>query len=161
MPRELLYGCIHHELKHVLPVAGNRLLFAFVRHPLDWWRSYWCYRIMTGWVDHEIDRTCQSNDFQAFMWRVVEQLPGWCSSMYWRFVGPPHRPIHFIGQFERLADDLANALRLAGEDFDERVIYSTPAQNRGDYSKWPAQYSASLRTAVMRAEREAIDRFGY
>jgi hypothetical protein len=155
------YFRAHHPLDRVRAVAGNRFLFGFVRDPLDWWRSFWGYRMRHGWGRHPVDHSCRADEFDLFMRNVAERLPGWCSSMYRQFVGPRHQPIHFVGLFENLANDLIEALRLAGERFDEHALRSTPPENVNNYSRWPAEYTPSLYQAIRFAEQEAIDRFDY
>ena len=155
------YYRIHHPLDRVRTIAGNRFLFAFVRDPLDWWRSFWGHRMRFGWGNHPVDNACRANDFNEFMANVVDRPPGWCSAMYRQFVGPRHQPIHFVGRFENLANDLLEALHLAGERFDERAVRSTPPENVNDYSRLAAEYSPSMLEAVRNSEREAIERFDY
>lgn len=152
---------VHHPLDRNRTIAGNRFLFAFVRDPADWWRSFWGFRMRHGWGHHPVDDSCRADRFAEFMANVVQRLPGWCGSMYGQFVGPRHRPIHFVGRFENLVNDLIEALRLAGERFDEHAIRGTPPQNVNDYARWPAEYTPPLYEAVRCAEREAIDRFDY
>jgi hypothetical protein len=151
----------HHELAHVCRYLEGRMVIAFVRDPLDWWRSYWAYRQHSGWYVHPIDVQCKSTDFQEFMTNVVRTIPEWCSAMYERFVGPPECPIEFIGRYENLAEDLVLGLQLAGESFDEEALRATPPVNVNDYSCWPAEYTPELRQAVTEAEHAAIARFGY
>jgi hypothetical protein len=134
---------------------------AFVRHPLDWWRSFWSHRMREGWLfpDHEIDSRAQSPDFDAFIALVVERLPGLLGEMYSRFVGPPGQPIEFIGHYERLVDDLCLGLRLAGESFDEAVLRAHPPRNVGDYVRFPARYDRALARELADAEAGVIERF--
>jgi hypothetical protein len=134
---------------------------AFVRHPLDWWRSFWAHRMREGWLfpDHEIDSRASSEDFDEFIAMVVERLPGFLEVLFSRFIGPAAQPIDFIGRYERLSDDLALALRLAGEPFDEAALRSYPPRNVGDYERWGRHYDPDLALALALAERRTIDRF--
>jgi hypothetical protein len=53
-----------------LRVHGRRFSFiaCFVRSPVDWYRSYWAYRMDRGWhPEVELDRVCQSESFDAFV----------------------------------------------------------------------------------------------
>lgn len=135
--------------------------FAFVRHPLDWWRSFWGHRMREGWIypEHEIDSRAASEDFDDFIDQVVRNLPGWLGEFYERYVGPPAQPISFIGRFESLADDLEQALALAGVDYDTDALRRSPRRNEGDYETFPAEYRPDLRRRLERAERHAIKRF--
>jgi hypothetical protein len=144
-------------------VAARESLFtfAFVRDPLDWWRSFWAHRMREGWLfpDHEIDSRASSTDFTEFVGMVIERLPGFLGNFYERFVGPPERPIDFIGRFERLADDLVLALRRAGEPFDEQALRSCPPANVGEYATVDAGYRPDLARALQAAEQRTIERF--
>jgi hypothetical protein len=90
---------------------------------------------------------------------VVEHLPGFLDVLFARFIGPASAPIDFIGRYERLSDDLALALRLAGEPFDEETLRSYPPQNVGDYERWGRRYDSDLALALALAEQRTIDRF--
>jgi len=144
-------------------IAPDADLFsvAFVRHPLSWWRSFWAHRMREGWLfpDHEIDSRASSDDFDEFISMVIERLPGFLGVLFERFIGPPERPISFIGRYEHLTDDLARAVRLAGEPFDEARLRSTLPENVGDYQRFPACYDPVLAQALAEAEHRTIDRF--
>jgi hypothetical protein len=138
--------------------------FAFVREPTDWWRSFWAYRMRTGWdAQHEIDSVCRSDHFGVFIEQVVARLPGYISRMYERFVGMPRHEIEYVGRFENLAEDLIWALRRAGETFDDTAIrhYVATKVNASDYSRLTAVFPPGLRHALQDAEKQAIQRFGY
>jgi hypothetical protein len=133
---------------------------AFVRQPLSWWRSYWAHRMETGWVaEHSIDCFAASDRFDEFMRAVIDRAPGFAGALFERFVGPPSRPIQFVGYYEQLLSDLERALRYAGARFDAQALRADPPLNRSDYVSYPAFYSRALAQDVARAERAAIERF--
>jgi hypothetical protein len=150
-----------HALLGDVPEYGHRFRFAFVRHPLDWWRSYWGHRMREGtwWEEIEIDRVAGHDDFGEFIRRVTRHLPGYLSSIYEQFVGTPADEIDFVGRYEHLADDLCIALRLAGETFNEAALRSAAPANVNDYARFPAFYEPDLAFALARSERRAIERF--
>jgi hypothetical protein len=89
-------------------------------------------------------------------------MPGFLTNEYYvPMVGPREQEIDFVGRYENLADDLVTALRLAGEDFNERELRSTPPVNRGDYGRFAAEYDRDLLLALISAEEESFVRFGY
>jgi hypothetical protein len=57
-----------HATRRESSAYGDRFTFAFVRHPLEYWRSYWAYRMREGWnpashIDAQTatsDSTCSS-----------------------------------------------------------------------------------------------------
>jgi len=138
----------------------DRFVFAFVRHPLALYRSYWRFKIGRAWdVRNPFDMDCAADTFPAFVENVVSKYPAWCSSMFEDYVGPPERPIDFIGHFESLADDLVRALRSAGESFDESALRTTPPVNASH--SYDAVWTPALVDAVVKSEERALQRFGY
>jgi hypothetical protein len=138
----------------------DRFTFAFVRHPLDFWLSYWNYRVRTGWEhDHGIDRVAASSDFGEFIDAVIERAPGAASALYEQYVGRPEEEICFVGRTELLAEDLCMALRLSGERFDESQLRSLPAVNRSDFVRHPGLYTRDAAERLAAAEDAAIERF--
>lgn len=139
---------------------ADRFTIAFVRHPLDWWRSLWAYRMRDGWdPQRRIDSVACSSDFNTFVEQVVEHLPAHLETLFARYIGPPSRPIEFIGRFESLADDLVQGLRAAGDEFDERALRSLPPDNVNDYGRFPALYRPDVAARLAESERAVIDRF--
>ncbi len=139
---------------------AERFTIAFVRHPLDWWRSLWAYRMRTGWdPERRVDSLAFSEDFNTFVERVVQHLPGHLEATFARYIGPPSRPISFIGRYEALVDDLARALREAGEEFDEQALRSHPPDNVNDYERFPALYRPDVAARLADSEHAVIERF--
>jgi len=139
---------------------GDRYTFAFVRHPLDWWRSFWAFRMRTGWQrDHPIDSRVCSPDFDTFIRQVLEHFEGHLTERFSWYIGPPEAPISFIGRFESLADDLVRALTAAGERFDEASLRAHPATNVNNYDRFPAAYDPELARRLARSEHVLIERF--
>lgn len=152
----VLEGNTHNRMKDVS--TQGRFTFAFVRHPLDWYVSYWSYRMLAGiWRRGMLD-ACMADDFGRFMRNVLRRFPGYLSGFYEEHLGPPPGMLHFVGRTENLAADLVRALRLAGENFDEEQLLATPRQN---ISTIRPVYTPELREHVLRAEEKAMVRFGY
>ena len=136
----------------------GRFTFAFVRHPLDWYVSFWSYRMRTGWKDEDCLDPYMSKDFEEFMHGVLRNLPGQLSRRFEKYVGPPPGVLDFVGRQENLAEDLIRAVRSAGEEFDEGKILGTPPVN---VSVNRPGYSSDLLRAVLESEYPAMVRFGY
>jgi hypothetical protein len=138
----------------------GRFAVAFVRHPLDWWRSYWGHRMRTGWrADNGIDLATRSEDFDDFIGRVLEHCLGYVDELVERFVGAPEAKVDFVGRFESLEDDLCMALRLGDEPFSEQALRAYPRQNASEYERFPASYRPELAERLADAERRTIERF--
>lgn len=140
----------------------GKFRFAFVRNPLALYRSYWQFKMTTGWDPHnELDLRCRADDFETFVRAVLAAYPGIYARTLVEFVGPPEAPIEFVGRYECLVEDLVKALTLAGESFDAGAIRTLPPYNVSDKQKAPASYTAELEAAVRQAEAAVFERFGY
>ncbi|MES2604320.1 MAG: hypothetical protein V4603_05245 [Pseudomonadota bacterium] len=140
----------------------DKFKFAFVRHPLSLYRSYWQYKMTYGWdAGNLIDNECRADNFHTFVTNVLEKLPGIYSRSLHEFVGPPDQPIEFIGKYENLVEDLVTALQLAGEQFDPAAIRNLPPYNVSDKKSFPAAFTPALEAHVLAAEAEAVSRFRY
>lgn len=151
---------IFEDMGKPMPLVGT-----FVRHPLAWYRSAWCYWKETGRFPRE-DGTVkvECDDFEQFVENCMACEPrGYVSTMYERFTGPVDGEADIVGRQESLVVDLIRFLELAEEEFDEPRIRGTPRQNvRGSRTEsvfpgWPA----GLAARVFQHERTAIQRFGY
>jgi hypothetical protein len=139
---------------------GDRFTCAFVRHPLDFWRSYWAFRMRDGWDRQSaIDVQAASSDLNEFAARLVERAPGAATHFYEAFVGVPGDEIDFIGRQENLAGDLVSALRSAGEPFDEETLRAHPRVNSSDYALLPTLFTRVAAERLAEAEHVLIERF--
>jgi hypothetical protein len=139
---------------------ADRFTFAAVRHPLEFWRSYWGYRMRTGWLqNYPVDDATAADDLNEFAVRVIEHAGGAASRLYARYVGLQQREIDFICRHEHLADDLCIALELAGEQFDERKLRAFPIVNANEYEDGTTLFDPQIAERLAHTEREMIDRF--
>src|SRR6266404_5327839 len=66
------------------PSASGLLSFAFVRHSITWWKSYWSYKMKVGWdPKNRVDSTCAAERFETFIRNVLDRHPGYLSRRYW------------------------------------------------------------------------------
>ncbi|MGA2319505.1 MAG: hypothetical protein ABSG95_02025 [Solirubrobacteraceae bacterium] len=139
---------------------GDRFSVAFVRHPLDWWRSYWGYRMRVGWsMENEIDSAAASDDFNDFATRVLDHCSGHVDELVRQFIGSPAPRVDFVGRFEHLVADTCTALRLGGESFYEDAVRAHPNVNVSDYDSFPARYRPDVAARLAEAEHQTIERF--
>lgn len=140
----------------------EKFKFAFVRHPVSLYRSYWQFKMTYGWdANNDLDQACRSEDFAEFVGSVLEKFPGIYGKSLDDFVGGADHPIEFIGRYENLVEDLISALTLAGEKFDADIIRAFPPFNVSDKKKSPAVFSPDLEAAVRKAEAAVLERFDY
>ena len=162
----LEYGhmCMHCALHDIDP--KGRLTFAFVRHPLWFYRSMWSYKMNRGWeMGNGLDEKFCHDTFEGFVNKCMDMAPpgmGYATSVYEWFLDNGKKTVDFVGRQESLADDLVKALRMAGESFDEEALRTTPAINasKNEYRD-KAVYSPELLALVLEKDDAAIRRFGY
>ncbi|KQV19522.1 hypothetical protein ASE03_21725 [Kitasatospora sp. Root187] len=132
---------------------------AFVRDPLEWYRSYWSYRMEKGWrPQYPLDEHCESADFETFVRRAVTTLPGALGNIYTSYVGAPGEEVDFIGRQENLQEDFARFLELVGEEFDPAVLAEG---SRINATKIRPDYSEELKELITLSEWDSMERFGY
>ena len=118
-------------------VAG-KFAISFVRKPLDWYSSYWSFRSRKGARRDEKFPAdgLWSDDFDQFVNNLLDAFPGgFVTTLYQFYLGRDADKVDFIGRQEHLADDLVQALTLAGEDFDEAALRATERRNQSP-PKW-------------------------
>jgi hypothetical protein len=140
--------------------VDDRLSVAFIRHPLDWWRSYWGHRMRAGW-DRTIgiDAIAANDDFNRFVLALLDHHRGSFDEIVRRFVGLPSPCVDFVGRFENLVEDTCEALRLGGERFSASAIRQHPRVNVNDYRTFPALYRREVAVRLAEAEHQTIERF--
>ena len=157
--------------EHSTPVGieksvEGKLSFCFVRHPVDWYRSYWAYRYKTDALDPKfpLDKLYRKN-FQKFVNNVLEAYPeGFVGNLYRFYVDSDLSGVDFIGKQERLEQDLIFVLRKAGETFDEKVIRKTKWRNIAASSKKFRHLcipDKDLRERIIKTERWVCENFNY
>ena len=138
----------------------DKFKFAFVRHPLDLYRSYWQYKMSYGWdPKNQMDMACRSDNFHQFVCHVLDKYPGVYGKSLIEIIGENGNEIEFIGKYENLVEDLITALNRAGEVFDEHAIRTFPPFNVSDKVKFPADYTELLKNRVIEAEMMVMNRF--
>lgn len=152
----------HADFSELEPLVDGRFTFAFVRHPVAWYRSAWSYRMShpdkpgpAAMAEH------WSEDFDTFVSNCCLHRPGLLTELLERFTGWPVK-LDWVGQAENLADGLVEALTLAGEDFDPAAIYGCPPANVSPAQfRESAVYRDETLALLLRAEQGVISRYGY
>lgn len=143
---------------------AGRFSFCFVRHPVGWLRSRWCYRVMTQVLDPKSPLSQIWDDsFRSFVVNVLERYSnGFVTELYQFYVGADADGVDFVGRQENLADDLVSALTLAGEDFDERALRAMKrinvASGNPEFGRL-CVLDAGLELKVIDADRWVMDTF--
>ena len=134
--------------------------FAFVRHPVSWYQSYWGFKMTSGWLDREsvpLDR-CRSDDFNGFVRNCIERHPGHLSAYYREFL----KGVRYIGRHEIMRESLILILDQLGERFSRDIIYGAPCQNVSDpETMLRASYEPATLRLLLDSEADCLDAFGY
>lgn len=136
----------------------EKYLFAFVRHPFSWYKSYWAYRMKTGWeTEWWLDSYCKSTDFEEFIRNIVNKQYCYLTDLYNQYIGKP-AILNFVGKQENLTNDLIWVLNFLNEKFDEKKLRNTSKQN---VIKLNPICSNELKQKLLELEKEIIRKFRY
>ena len=135
--------------------------FCFVRHPVTWYRSFWCYRLKkhTLYLDFQLDQ-CWDGDYETFILNALDKYPdGFVSQLYGYY---DLDKMDYVGRQENLVNDLVKALRLAGDEFDEDILRnrkSRMANLSAGNPRWgdKAIISRTLEKRIEGVEHEVMD----
>lgn len=146
-------------------VAAGRLKFIFMRHPMDWYASYWNHRNHVGWKGElhpgwnavSIYQAKGADTFEGFLQQVLDEGVPFISQ---------HRALFTqmdrVGRFDDLRAELCRIFRAAGEAVDCELIERLAAQNVIPYPKQGAfSVPKALYDRVVALESWAFDFFGY
>ncbi len=144
----------------VLAGLSRPFRFAFVRHPLGWYRSFWTFQSRRGWkgIPEALLHPPSAMGYEDFLAWVVSHHRGFLGRLYERYVGPVDAQIEFVGRTRTLRRDLAEALRRSGHVVPQRAIDTVPNMN---VTGQKPQVSTSHGEALMRAEQDTCERFGF
>lgn len=146
--------------------------FCFVRHPLDWYESFYLYKNQPSlqwerdgeennfhrWHPNAVlNGLGEGRDFNTFVSAVMDRYPGYVSALFNHYT---FRPVDFVGKQENLRQDLLTVLERTGCEVDETMILSKERVNRSEASTRPV-WDPAVRSRAVRLEAAAITRFGY
>ena len=150
-----------------------KFVFAFVRHPVDYYMSTWRYlhdaaqfrssRLAALWskfIWHPFRNVglIYKPDFCEWVEGVLEQEPAWATRLMESYVGPEHGEFcQFIGRTETLRSDLANLLIHFNYQIDPSDLLKEPKVNKSLTP--PPAIPDELRNRICREERVLIRRF--
>lgn len=144
--------------------------FCFVRHPLQWYESWWKFMCGIGWDDwgdpddpngwhpNIALNGLGSDDFNQFVGNVVQARPGYVSELYFSYAKPG---ISFVGKTENLAKDFLDVMAIRGLPIDEASVRAKGPVHSSKPPPQPIEWDPKLREVVMRLELPALVHFGY
>ncbi|WP_139052875.1 hypothetical protein [Thiocapsa marina] len=158
--------------KRVTLPPDSTYMFAFVRHPLDWYESWFKYQSQdtrrwtkfgdegrfSAWHPNSVLNELGSSDFNVFVENVLSRRPGYVSELYFSFCSPE---IRFVGRHESLRKDLCEALKTGNEKYDEDLIMNESAVGVSAPLSSPLVWDPRVRQRAVRLEYAALVRYGY
>ena len=161
-----------------------RFVFAFVRHPVNFYVSFW-RQMMSGygrhpgkWPDYVKDPVRLSlgafrwwrPDFESWVNAMIENEPAWATRLFERYVGGEGSEIcHFVGRLETLNRDLREVLTILGygDEWDRFEREVLPRRLPYHKRRWhiKSEYvpeirvSMKLRKRILWSERALVRRF--
>jgi hypothetical protein len=146
--------------QHSVPTpeqVGNRIVVAFVRHPVDWLRSYHGH-VGTGKGETQgrFDaRRTKAASFDDFAFDVAENDPGYVGSMFNAYLSGWSTLLTFsLGDVNA---GLATALDAGGEAYDSFALAASPPFGEGT----KPLIGEDAFNAVCASEARFLERYGY
>ncbi len=161
------------QFKHHTLAAQHRhkpFVFCFVRHPLDWYESWWRYMLqraghdwtqetdLHGWHPCLAIKATGDRRFHQFLRNVLHTRPGFVHELYSTYTQPG---VDFVGRQEQLSDDLIRVLRQLNLSFDEQAIHEAAPLNVSRRPGSKLSWDHELRVEVEKSEYPTLLRFGY
>ena len=152
----------------------GRFSFAFVRHPLTWYRSFYAFRIISGFIQKERmfapDCALDFNSYDNYIRNLLDMFPGFLTKYYQYYVGEDLGEVDFIGRQENLYDDFIKAMDMSGVMYDKSKIDGNSRENAAYEANKRKKYhgksfeeqftlSEDLEKELLHEERWIIDNF--
>jgi hypothetical protein len=152
------------------PDPNSTFMFCFVREPLSWYESWWCFMQQRGWQNwgstqdiyqwhpNAVLNGLGSPDFNTFVRNVNRKYPGFVSNLYNSYVGSDR--VH-IGKQENLVEDMQTFLAMIGVDVRLDFLKGVPPENQSSRALSKPLWDQGLKQETARLEYSAYQRFGY
>lgn len=163
---------LHLQRTHETPWGVKReekaglFSFAFVRHPLEWYKSFWSFRKdaydANAFVNDSAISFTWDVDFDKYIDNVVHMFPhGYVSVLYQAYLGKNGEELNFVGKQEQLREDLIKALSLAGEDFDPDKIMRLKQTNvsKTKLKSNSLELNKNQRRSLLKREKWVLETF--
>lgn len=166
---------VHHRHAARYHLKGHyRKYFCFVRHPADWYASWWKYcqdptafvPDLRQWHPQNPLADLMDPDFGTFVNRVCNRFSdGYVSWLYRAYTG--HRStkgyglVHFVGRTETAATGLYRILRQVGYRIPQSRFDDCPPYHVSKQAKTKPVWTPQLWQRVSQSESSALETFGY
>jgi hypothetical protein len=144
---------------------SSRLKFIFIRHPMEWYASYWNHRnhvgwngdLHPGWNAVQIYQSKGADSFEGFLEQVLREGVPFISQHRELF-----EQMDRVGRFEDLRNELCRIFAQAGEAVGCRLIQNLPPKNVIPYPEAGApRVARELYMRMVDLESWAFEYFGY
>lgn len=137
---------LHADKKEV----GDKPSFAFIRNPIDWYKSIWKYEEQNkGWG--ETYGKYQSHEFNVFMKKIMDMSPGFLTKIYQEFDG-----VTYLGKQENLENDLVSILETLGEKVDYNTVGEIEPLNT---SSLHCEYGPKILKRLKKVEKWIFEKY--
>lgn len=136
-------------------------VFTIVRHPFDWYKSFWAFRRYKGWggnlpIGHG---GCIQRSLDHFILACVKDYPKFLTDYFATFA----IDTVMVMRNDTLAQNLCDVLAAIDEPFDKDKLLATPRQNEAgalpEYGKH--EMSQICRTLLVQSEIDLFIRWGF
>lgn len=152
------HGTLHNP--GIREKVKNLYSFAFVRHPIDWYKSYWAFQSQKDWryQDNAIAK-CQDENFSNFIYKVYEQERSYLTRHFQDFCGENWDQLDFLGTQENIREDLKKVFHVLDISADND-FFQAKQRLKTDYAwKRKAVYSKKAKSQVLEMESNIIEHF--
>lgn len=159
-----------HLFLHQMTKSEDTYNFCFVRHPYTWWPSFYEWSKHTRFSGMEKE----SPNFDTWIKDYGAFWMGLYSKLVSRYIGEDsvyksNIKMHFVGKTENLFPDLYQALKNAGETFDENLFFKLSQNYKTEscLTKWSniqeynREISQESKDVIYNTEKWVFDRFEY
>jgi len=157
-----------HNFPSMVPPSRliGRFKFCFVRHPVEWYRSYWAfcrekgkskhwYGDNPGPLDAIDDCYLAADSFADFINKAVKQCPGFVSDLYASYTSE----VDFVGRYETLLVDLIYALERCQVSFRPSALDLLAKQRVNQTGVEKPELPFQLLKLICQSEKKAIRQF--
>jgi len=161
---------VNHRLLCHPHIQRAQWRFAFVRHPIDYYKSAWKWIVTSQpkpmkytwkWHPHMTAARIYvpGMPFAEWLSELLDAEPCWCTRLFESYVGPPGGEfVQFIGRTRTLVEDFVTVVRRMGFD-DEDIIEAVRTTPPANAISMAADMPNDLRERVLREDRSIIARF--
>jgi len=95
-----------------------------VRHPLAWYRSFWCFRVLNSGRYNPLFPPDKAIclDYEEYIKGILKIYPGFLTKMFQYYMGKDLRLVDCIGRQENLQSDLIKILDKSKIEYDKKKI---------------------------------------